>query len=279
MLFFKSPLHSIRKTVLFKGLLQSRLNKPKLCNVGFNHKVALRPLTHASIKWGKERLEPNIRKLVCSIGRQLDIQNDNGWFFDVGANVGLYSWEMRKFCPNRKILAFEPDPKNFELLKSTVEAGDLKNLLLSPYALSNKAEEACFFQDTLTSATGTISKTNIPWIEKYLNGKSNKIMVDCKDLDSLIDEDKIPSLVKIDVEGHEVQALEGACSILSKRKPLLIIESFPPNREKTIELLNAHEYKFFDADTSQSVIEKTNNLFAWHPQGPLEEATIQKLIN
>ena len=38
--------------------------------------------------------------------------------FDVGANVGLYTWEVNKICPHRKILAFEPDPENIKLLKN-----------------------------------------------------------------------------------------------------------------------------------------------------------------
>ena len=141
MLLLKAPLHSIRKTGFFRYLLKSRLNKPRLYNIGFDHKVALRPLTHASIRWNRNSLEPNIRKLIHGIAKQLDLQNDEGWFFDIGANIGLYSWLIRKTCPQRKILAFEPDPKNFELLKTTMKAGGLKNLELSPYALSNQSEE------------------------------------------------------------------------------------------------------------------------------------------
>ena len=51
-------------------------------------------------------MEPGINKLVTRIVIELDNQKDPGWFFDVGANVGLYTWEVRKVCPA---------PKNFGL--------------------------------------------------------------------------------------------------------------------------------------------------------------------
>lgn len=276
---FITPLHSLRKTKVFQFLLQSKLNHPKLYDIGFNHRVALRPLTHVSIRWKRKRLEPGIRNLIIAISQQLDSQQEDGWFFDVGANIGLYSWEIRKNNPKRKILAFEPDPNNFELLQITAQEGRLKNLEISPKALNNRAEDVCFFQDTLTSATGTISKADKPWVERYLNGTSNKIIVQSKTMDSMIDEKKIPSLVKIDVEGHEVEVLEGAEKILSTKKPLLVIESFPPNREKTIGFLTLLGYNLLDADNTQPVDETTHNLFAWHPSGPIKDSIIRKIVS
>ena len=117
MLLFTAPLHMLRKTKVFQALLSSRLNHPKLYDLGYSHRVALRPFTHASIRWRKTQLEPGINKLITRIVIELDNQKDSGWFFDVGANVGLYSWEVCKVSPHRKILAFEPDPENIKLLR------------------------------------------------------------------------------------------------------------------------------------------------------------------
>ena len=74
MLFFKAPLHTLRKTKIFQTLLSSRLNHPKLYDLGYSHPIALRPFTHASIKWKKQRLEPGISKLVTNIVKKLDFQ-------------------------------------------------------------------------------------------------------------------------------------------------------------------------------------------------------------
>ena len=64
MLLFTAPLHLLRKTKAFQALLSSRLNHPKLYDLGYSHRVALRPFTHASIRWRKTQLEPGINKLV-----------------------------------------------------------------------------------------------------------------------------------------------------------------------------------------------------------------------
>ena len=279
MLLFNAPLHTARKTKLFQFMVKSRWNLPTLYNLGFNHRVALRPLTHASIRWKKKQLEPGILFLIRSLAQKMDENNDDGWFFDVGANVGLYVWEVNKLCPNRKILAFEPDPANLELLEMTRKEADIQNLELCPDALSNQTDEVSFSQDPLTSATGCIRGEETPWIEQYLNGSPKQITVNTRTMDSAVYDNKIPSLIKIDVEGHEVEVLQGALHTLSNTKPLLIIESFPPKQEKVISHLQAYGYNLEDADRRGPVNSKTNNLFAWHPKGPLKESIIQKVLH
>jgi len=278
MLLFTAPLHLLRKTKVFQALLHSRLNHPKFYDLWYSHQVALRPFTHASIRWRKTQLEPGISKLVAKISKELDNQKVSGWFFDVGANVGLYSWEVRKVSPHRKILAFEPDPENIILLEKTLNGANFQNVEICKCALSNRLAEASFFQDNLTSATGSLAGKDKPWIEQYLNGSANEIRVKTETLDSVVSEDKTPSLIKIDVEGHEVEVLQGGKNTLSEVKPILIIESFPPKQSTVISLLDELGYRYIDADRHASMNPKTTNLFAWHPQGPLDKATIQKLI-
>ena len=279
MLLFTAPLHTLRKTKAFQALLSSRLNDPKLYELGYSHRVALRPFTHASIRWKKQGLEPGIVQLVNKIVKELDNQMDQGWFFDIGANVGLYTWEVREACPTRNILAFEPDPENIKLLEKTLGEANLQNLEICQSALSNQTGDASFFQDTLTSATGCVGGNDKPRIEQYLNSSSNEIRVKTETIDSIVKDDKTPSLIKIDVEGHEVEVLQGGRNTLNEAKPLLIIESFPPKLHTVLSFLHEIGYRSMDADRHTSINPKTTNLFAWHPQGPLKEATIQKLIN
>ena len=111
-----------------------------------------------------------------------------------------------------------------------------------------------------------------------LNGSANEIRVKTETLDAVVSEDKIPSLIKIDVEGHEAEVLQGGKNTLSEIKPILIIESFPPKQSTVLSLLDELGYHYIDADHHTSMNPKTTNLFAWHPQGPLDKATIQKLI-
>lgn len=279
MLLFTAPLHTLRKTKAFQALLSSRLNDPKLYELGYSHRVALRPFTHASIRWKKQGLEPGIVQLVTKIVKELDNQMDPGWFFDIGANVGLYTWEVREACPTRNILTFEPDPENIKLLEKTLGEANLQNLEICQSALSNQTGYASFFQDTLTSATGCVGGNDKPWIEQYLNSSSNEIRVKTETIDSIVKDDKTPSLIKIDVEGHEVEVLQGGRNTLNEAKTLLIIESFPPKLHTVLSFLHEIGYRSLDADRHTSINPKTTNLFAWHPQGPMKEPIVQKIIH
>ena len=136
-----------------------------------------------------------------------------------------------------------------------------------------------FFQDKLTSATGCVAGKDKPWVEQYLNSSANEIRVKTNTLDSVVSKDKEPSLIKIDVEGHEFEVLQGGTNTLIYVKPLLIIESFPPNQGTVLTFLDKIGYKLLDADRHTSINSQTTNLFAWHPKGPIEEASIEKLIN
>ena len=279
MLILSNPLHSLRKTKLFQRLLTTRLNKPKLYDLGFEHRVALRPLTHASIIWRNENLESNIRRLTKSVVHHLDKSRDKGCFIDVGANIGMYSWEVFKNSPKRKILAFEPDPLNFELLEKTLKGYDFGKMEIYPFALSNKNQKVSFFQDTITSATGNICGSDKTWIENYLGTNTSKISIETKRLDSFKGEELFPSLIKIDVEGHELEVLEGAEAIIAQVKPIMIIESFPPKQMNVLNFLYQFGYKVYDADQYSAINNNTLNLFAWHPRGSLDEKFVHRVVD
>lgn len=278
MFFFKSPLHSLRKKKYFQRLLTSKLNRPRMCNLGLKFKVALRPLTHASILWKPMRLEPEIQVLIKEIIALLDKAKDKGYFYDIGANFGWYSWLVCSMAKERKILAFEPDPLNLELLAMTKAQAQLKNFKFERVALSNHAGNQNFFQDSITSATGSIATDGKPWIEKYLDLTSKKIKVQTCIMDHYLLENRWPSLIKIDVEGHEHAVLHGGFETL-RHKPILIIESFPPKQYKVTRLLYDLGYEIADADRRTPIGEKTTNLIAWHPEGKLSRNIIQGILH
>ena len=190
MLILSNPLHSLRKTKLFQRLLTTRLNKPKLYDLGFEHSVALRPLTHASIIWRNENLESNIRRLTKSVVQHLDRSGDHGSFIDVGANIGMYSWEVSKILPNVKFWLLNQTPQ-FRTLETTLGEYDFE-IEIYPFALSNKNQKVSFYQDTITSATGNICGSDKTWIENYLGTNASKISIETKRLDVLKEKNLFP---------------------------------------------------------------------------------------
>ena len=277
-LFFSSPLHCLRKTRAFSKLLQSRFNEPKLCNIGYRFPVAIRPLTHASVRWNRNNIEPEITNLFRLLIGALKKTAHSNTFYDVGANHGRYAWQISEANPDASVIAFEPDPDNIELLRMTVSNSNLKNVRIEGVALSDKAGQVCFHKDSYTSATGMISNGETPWVEQYLGHATSTINVRRETMDSFITEKTKPHLIKIDVEGHENEVLRGGKNCLKNNKPLIIMESFPPKQEQAIDFLQEFGYVVLDAERNESVGTKTNNLFAWHPNGPLAESKILKII-
>jgi FkbM family methyltransferase len=123
---------------------------------------------------------------------------------DVGANIGLFALTAAKFGVNT--LAIEMMSDNVESLKMSIRRNELINLEVIEAAASDK--DGVLKYDG-TSAWGAVSE----------NGKSE---TRCLTLDSLDLRDV--GLVKIDIEGSELEALKGARRFLATAKPDVIIE-------------------------------------------------------
>jgi len=129
-------------------------------------------------------------------------------FFDVGANVGNYSKLLATEFPNSILHLFEPHPKNFQKLgtKEFTEQVFLNNLAVSE---EQGALEIFDYKYNDGSSHASVYKGVIEDIHK---GESVSHKVKKITLDDYIIEKSITeiSLLKIDVEGHELQVLKGA---------------------------------------------------------------------
>ena len=149
-----------------------------------------------------------------------DCPND-AVILDIGANHGKYTTRMAKF-PGRKVYAFEPSPQNIEKLKNVV--GSCNNVEICEVALSNKNGIAKLM---IVNNPGGHS------IHKPLDGKKwkhkleNSIDVKTITSDDWVKENNINRIdgIKIDVEAHEVEVVEGGMETLKKFKPIIALET------------------------------------------------------
>ncbi len=162
----------------------------------------------------------------------------DGVFFDVGANWGhfsLYVASREGFCG--RVHAFEPMPPAFRDLESTVRATRLNHLVeIHNVALSDSdGSAAMILPDGEHSGLATISP-----------GASGHA-VSLSRLDSL--QLPNPTLIKIDVEGHEAAVLRGAWRTIDENRPMIIFESWANDSyTSTFEpfrILERHGYRFF----------------------------------
>lgn len=121
---------------------------------------------------------------------------------DLGANIGYYAiMEAKKIGKTAKIYAIEPDPRNFEYLKKNISLNKLEKIFeIEQGAISNKTQQAEF----LLSSKTNLSSFNLN--KKEIN--SNSIMVQTYDLGEYLKNKRRIDLIRMDIEGHEIEVFE-----------------------------------------------------------------------
>jgi len=150
-------------------------------------------------------------------------------FVDVGANVGYFSLLAASRCA--RVISFEPNPICVSTLKSNIELNRFGNVDVRPVGLSDRRGTAVLHMSSDANlGAGSLNDTA---------GAALPIVLETLD-DQL--HDTSPSLIKIDVEGAELQVLRGATSILHRDAPDVICEV----SEYSLRLLGASKDELFD---------------------------------
>jgi FkbM family methyltransferase len=132
--------------------------------------------------------------------------------FDVGANVGFYTLiAARKSGPAGRVYAFEPLPRNIAFLRRHLQRNDVINAEVIEAAVSDAAGRAAF-EESGSPAMGRL-------------GSSGRLQVRTVTLDQMVLDSGLPppEVIKIDIEGGETRALEGARRILARAQPLVFL--------------------------------------------------------
>ena len=151
---------------------------------------------------------------------------------EVGANIGYYSLLEASIIGDRgKVFAIEPVVENYDLLKSNIKLNNSGNIIPYNFAISDKAGKGDFFltdESNWGSMVDPESDFISPSMTKKLQKRHNeKITVETKTLDDFIEDEGIDevNLIRMDIEGYEIQALNGMKKTLeSSRNLRLLIE-------------------------------------------------------
>jgi FkbM family methyltransferase len=181
-----------------------------------------------------EEQAPELR-LLRAICRALK----TGCMVDLGANIGLYTLEMRR-CANLPIIAYEPQPFLFQLLQWVIEYNRLPDVEARNVACGSEAGEVTFSVGINGSvvpgsmehggvAPAADRNTTRTWEEEARRVRAGRvtIKVPLARLDDDLAGAGAVSLLKIDCEGFEQHILNGAREILRKRRPYLFLEVHP----------------------------------------------------
>lgn len=135
---------------------------------------------------------------------------------DVGAQVGTFSVRCALSPSVEKVLAFEPEQENLALLQHNASMNAPGRIDIHGYALGDRNGRLPLYR----SRTGTGHHTLI----RKQDG--DVVEVDVKRLDDVLSDLGIPRIdwLKIDVEGYELQVLQGARRTLESSLPNLAVE-------------------------------------------------------
>ncbi len=144
-------------------------------------------------------------------------------FYDVGANIGIYSlWASTVMGATGQVHAFEPVPSTRALLDRFVRTNQATNVSVVQCAVGARPGQASIQMNVGASAQASV-------VSETTRGS---IEVDMVSLDSYSAHHHAPDLVKVDVEGHELEVLEGSRELMRQHHPLVVLEAIPAHLKR-----------------------------------------------
>ena len=146
--------------------------------------------------------------------------------YDIGANVGFLTVIAAKLVgPTGAVYAFEPLPANVVLLKHNVQANNFDQAVVFAVAVSNQAGRA------------HLSVPAEPTEAKLIddNEPGERIDVEVIAIDDLVAGKQMrpPNLIKMDVEGADIEVVEGMAATLREHRPLVVCDIHVDQSEMT----------------------------------------------
>jgi FkbM family methyltransferase len=175
-----------------------------------------------------------------------NLAEKSNFILDIGANTGIYSLIAYSVNTSAKIIAFEPVKRTYVLTKKNFELNQSVNISLITKAVSNVNGNAVFYD------VPTLSQYSASLNEKMLESTNDRIQYEVETIriDSMpeVINNKI-DLIKLDVEMHEPEVLEGMIGLIERDKPTILIEILNEEIASKVEsLIKDFGYIYFSID-------------------------------
>lgn len=169
-----------------------------------------------------------------------------GTFLDVGANAGVYAILCRLLWPQINAIAFEPTPATARAGIRWASANDV-DVAFEQLALSDDEGPALLHLSDRSDASNSLVAG--------FRESSEAVEVETTTLDDYVESrDIVPTVIKVDVEQHELSVVRGAKRTLQRHEPVIVMELLKaPQSRKAHRLLQDLGYEPDTVDTRDCV--------------------------
>ncbi len=165
-----------------------------------------------------------VKKLLCL---------REGIFLDIGANLGQTLLIVKSFDQNMEYFGFEPNSQCVFYIKELINANNFKRCAIIPIGLSIQSDVKAFYKKGRTDGAATVLqgfRKGDEWIypSDYVPVFRGDDVIKSLDLNNI-------AFIKVDVEGGELNVLQGLKNTIMKSRPFIICEILPAYSKKLKE--------------------------------------------
>jgi FkbM family methyltransferase len=226
----------MKKHLLAESLIKLRLLK--FLNINFcvqmNGEKFIFPVINLlgfqNLRELRKGRESYLDEIIMSI-----FKKKNGYFIDVGVNIAQTLLKVKAIDLNREYIGFEPNPSSCFYANKVINLNNFQDCKIIPVGLYNKISLLKLFirygdDDAHASLVDGFRDKSFyrSEMEKYVVVFPGDYLLKELNIDSV-------SIIKIDVEGAEMEVIEGLVASISKYKPFIICEVLAIDKENNIE--------------------------------------------
>lgn len=240
-ILYPLPWHNRFSDHILKILLRKRQRKVRLKNYPLLACVPSDAVGQWIVMHGLYE-ENLLISLFSTVFQDFFLQFKEKAVIDGGANIGNHALFFSRYF--KQVIAFEPNPSSLKLLDANIFFNKTKNIQVIPVGLSNKSAILPFFEDPKNlggSGFNFKNPTNTP--VQHLHVEKGDIL-----LEQNIENIPI-ALIKLDIEGDELNALQGLEKTICAHQPIILFEAHTSQGKKgskaIFNYLSQHNYTYF----------------------------------
>jgi FkbM family methyltransferase len=193
---------------------------------------------------------------------------------DIGSNIGTVALHVAATATKGKVYAFEPDADNYTSLQQNIKLNDFENIIAIRKALGEVPGHSKLFKvNRFNNGMNRILSDNTSFSD------FGHVEVSTLDIETAQLKPERIDLIKIDVEGYELNVLKGANNVFKHYRPFLVVEVVDVNLKNhghssadVVEFLKAFGYRFIDLKTGMQLTDAHHletDLFCYTAHNPL----------